>query len=183
MARSRRPDRIRVDWAFAGVLGFLLTPAWASAGTVTTWELINKTGQKVSDAELIFSGTGNSITKAMTVKNDPNAGPATITGATNTIKVTWGAANYFPNKSIYQFQFTVDVPFPQDVKGLGGTWTRTALGLPSIPVTLGAGGNTELILLSVPEPSSLMLGSIAVLSGLIVYIRRFILARSGISRD
>lgn len=147
------------------MIGLLTCGNTASAAFVTTWQATNKTGDKVSDFEGIFVGTGGSIANAMIVMNDPNAGAATITGSSNMIKIDWAAVQYFPDNATVEFKFMTD--FPQ-IFFNSGKWTRTALGLPDIDIKVGPGGNT--VINQVSEPSILSLLGVGI-AGLLIWCR------------
>ena len=149
--RSSRAGLIRVVGVLLGALGCLAARP-ARADFITTWQVTNKTGVTVSDFEATFGGTGGSIANAKMVYNPPTAGPASITGSSNMIKITWGPANYLPNNATFKFQFST---IPSEIGFVGGTWTRDALKKDPIEIKTGPNGN--IVINQVPEPSTLCL--------------------------
>jgi hypothetical protein len=135
----------------------LVALGWLAAGParadfITTWQVTNKTGVTVSDFEAVFAGTGGSIANAKMVYNPPTAGPASITGSSNMIKIMWGPANYLPSNATFKFQFSTT---SSPIGFAGGTWTRDALKKDPIEIKTGPNGN--IVINQVPEPSTFCL--------------------------
>jgi hypothetical protein len=130
-------------------VGCVLSIAFAGAARgdfISTWTVTNNTGVTVSDLHAAFAYTGG-ITMSMIVSNG-GPGAATISHSGNMIDVTW-AANYFDDGKTLVFKFASASPAPEL---LSATWTRTALGLPDIPVDV----RRDKFRL-VPEPSTWVL--------------------------
>jgi hypothetical protein len=152
--------RIRIDWIVVGLMASLAAPSLGLADFVTTVSLTNNTKQKVDDLEAVFTGTGTfGIIAPMILSNPSDAGSATISGAgTNTITINWADPG-LPNMDTIKFQFETEFGA---VDFNSGNWTIK--GQDPIPVDKE---RDELSVTTVPEPSTLVVGSICALIGLV----------------
>ncbi len=168
----------RLRWKIvAGCLfAVLVIPVPANAGSVVTF-FQNGTGQAAQGLEVIFGVPFATIYRFEVLTNPPDAGPVTITtfrtsnSSETGFDLMWGAPG-LPAGATVTFEFgpifgdvalIIEGPFPFFT-------TESGTQLPAPPV--GPGAWNAMYMVSVPEPSSLVLAGTAAVAGLGLWVRR-----------